>query len=111
MKEYLVFGIGEKTFTIKLNDIFKLKPTYINKFTKKEVEEFHCGTINYRNKTIDVYDISMIYDLPFLKKFDGLIFIHKEEKTFAIKYEGFYSYEDEISDDTIEIDLFELFFK
>ena len=97
--KYIIFKIGEKDVAIPYSLEYGLEPTLINKITSisNKKNKLISGVINYKGKVFDVLDISSMYKLPPLKKFDGLIFVTREGKLgFAIQFEGFYKIVNEL---------------
>jgi chemotaxis signal transduction protein len=89
---YLQFRIGEKEVAIESTDGYTILPTLINKIStiSNPQTQYQDGYINYRGKMIEVLDLAPLFEQPKLKKFDGLIFVYKDDKAVAIKFEGFH---------------------
>jgi len=85
MTRYLTFSVNNEKVGIKYSIDYLLEETHINKvFTGNEGEYIH-----YKGNIIQVYDSGTILQNKPLKKFDGLLFITKNNKTIAFKIEGF----------------------
>jgi hypothetical protein len=86
----VTFKLFDKIIGIKILSGCKYEFTQINKIISKK-DGYAVGNINYKGKTILVYDISKKYFNKYLKKFDGLLFIFPKNKDpFAIKTEGIF---------------------
>lgn len=96
----LIFNIGTKKFCITPGN-YKIEATYINKVILDK--ETNTNSINYKGKQVDVYDLGPLYDLEPLKKFDGLVIIHYKNTYLGIKLEGFFSFENEIEGEVLNI--------
>jgi len=102
-KRYITFKIGKSRIGILNDENLQIEPTLINKlFTDEEGNEY----ISYRRSRIPVYDTSLILFGEKMKKFDGLLFIKKGDKTIALKTESFFDEEVEFD---IEFNVNQLF--
>lgn len=104
---YVQFRIGEKDVAIEKKKGYEVFPTLINKISSlsNPQTQYLDGYINYRGKVIDVLDLAPLYEQPKLKKFDGLIFLYKDDRAVAIKFEGFHKISnDPIGCDVIDVD-------
>lgn len=95
MTKYLTFLINKETVGIKYSSQYELEQTHINKVFVNEDREY----IHYKGEFIPVYDTSKLLGSEPLKKFDGLLFIHVKEKTFALKTEGFFKLADSVKEE------------
>ena len=92
MIEYLTFLINKEKIGVAYSDKYELEQTHINKVFLNEGNEY----IHYKGEHIPVYDTSVLIGQEALKKFDGLLFVHTDKKTLALKTEGFFKLSDNV---------------
>lgn len=96
MMKYLTFLINKETVGVKYSDKYELEQTHINKVF---IDDLGGEFIQYKGDKIPVYDTSTLLGLEPLKKFDGLLFVHINEKTLALKTEGFFKFSNSVEDE------------
>ena len=102
--KFITFKIHNKMVAIPVGK-YLLEPTQINKIKPAKTVGLKVGEINYRGQNVDVVDISKLLKKRNLKKFDGLLFVHKEDSDFAIKFEGFFKVKPELEDEEVLIEI------
>ena len=92
---FINFFVNEVPLSLDLDE-YKIETTYINKITQ-EVDNNNIidGTVIFKRKNVNVFDLGPLYNKSKMKKFDGLIFILDDvgDPLFAIKFEGFFKKE------------------
>lgn len=99
MPKHLTFKIKEKIIAVPYSSSYQLQPTLINKSFIEENAEY----INYKREKIKVIDTEYMLFGEYMKRFDGLLFIIKNEQKIALKTESFFK-DDKKFDIVLDVD-------